>query len=138
MAVDDYSDLFDAAAREWRVDPHLLRAMAERESAGDPRAVSKAGARGLMQFMPDTAKAVGVRDPHDPAQAIFGAAKLMSQLLDKYGDPAHALMAYGSGQGSVDSWLRGAGPEPRYGPKYVEGVLGHYKRFAGAGAGAAL
>jgi hypothetical protein len=71
---------FDEAARLNNLDPTLLRALALGESNGDPRAVSSKGALGLMQFMPDTAKGLGI-DPSDPVQAIYGAAQHLNDRL---------------------------------------------------------
>jgi soluble lytic murein transglycosylase-like protein len=61
--VTAYDPVFEAAGNEWNVDPQLLKAMAIQESGGNPRAVSKAGALGVMQIMPNTAKALGITDP---------------------------------------------------------------------------
>ena len=98
MPLDPNLDpIFDAAGAIHNVDPRLLKAVASQESGGNPSAVSPAGAQGLMQLMPDTAKGLGVADPNDPAQAIFGGAKYLAQGLDKYGDPAKALMYYHGG-----------------------------------------
>lgn len=92
-----YDQIFDDAGREWNVDPQLLKAVMLQESGGDPNAVSKAGARGLMQFMDDTGKRMGITDPFDPAQSIFASAKFMDQLLQQYGSPEKALVAYSGG-----------------------------------------
>ena len=75
MPLSDYDPIFQAAGREWNVDPTLLKAMARRESNGVPNAVSSAGAQGLMQIMPDTQKDLGVTDPNDVVQSIYGSAK---------------------------------------------------------------
>lgn len=97
MPVSDYAPLFEAAGKQYNVDPQLLASVASVESSGDPKAVSPAGAQGLMQLMPATAKALGVADPFDPTQAIPAAAKLLAQNLDRYGTPDKALMAYNAG-----------------------------------------
>lgn len=96
-----YADLFTAAGARHGVDPRLLALVAERESGFDPNAVSSAGARGLMQLMPATAKGLGVLDPFDPTQSVDGAARLLRQNLDAYGNVDEAIAAYNAGGGAV-------------------------------------
>lgn len=96
-----FADLFNAAGAAHGVDPVLLAAMARTESSFDPSAVSPAGAQGLMQLMPGTAKGLGVTDPFDPAQSVQGAAQLMRDLLDRFGRVDHALAGYNAGPGAV-------------------------------------
>ena len=95
--MTDYSALYQAAGKLYNVDPRLLAAVAQTESSGNPDAASPAGAQGLMQLMPATAQALGVKDPTDPAQAIPAAAQLLSQNLDRYGNVPDALKAYNGG-----------------------------------------
>ena len=78
----------------------VLAAVAKTESAFDPNAVSHAGATGLMQFMPATAEEMGV-DPLDPASAIDGAARYLTQNLRRFGSLELALAAYNAGPGRV-------------------------------------
>lgn len=96
-----YADLFNAAGAKYGVDPKLLAAVAKQESSYNPKAVSPAGARGLMQLMPATARSLGVTDPCDPAQAVDGAAKLLRDLLREFGRTDLALAAYNAGPGAV-------------------------------------
>jgi Transglycosylase SLT domain/NlpC/P60 family len=116
-----YARLFEAAGAEHGVSPRLLAAVARQESGFDPRAVSPAGARGLMQLMPGTADGLGVTDPFDPGQAVDGAARLLRTLIDRFGGTELALAAYNAGPGAV---LRYGGvppyPETR---AYVRAVL---------------
>jgi hypothetical protein len=97
----DYSTLIDQAGQKWNVDPRLISSVIGVESSGNPNAVgpdTKYGnASGLGQFIPATAKALGVSDPTDPKQAIPAIAQLLSQNLDRYQDPAKAIMAYHGG-----------------------------------------
>jgi hypothetical protein len=95
-----YRDLFESAGATYRLDPRLLAAVAKVESGFDPDAVSSAGARGLMQFMPATARGMGI-DPSDPAQAIDGAARYLRTQLDRFGSVELALAAYNAGPGAV-------------------------------------
>ncbi|WP_435746837.1 transglycosylase SLT domain-containing protein [Nocardioides sp. SYSU DS0663] len=96
-----YADLFNRAAATYGVDAGLLSAIARQESGFRPDAVSPAGAQGLMQLMPATARGLGVGDPFDPSQAVDGAARLMRDLLDRFGRTDHALAAYNAGPGAV-------------------------------------
>lgn len=95
-----YQGLFDAAEAKYGLPDGLLSAVAKTESSYDPTAVSPAGARGLMQLMPGTARDLGV-DASDPAQAVDGAARLLSQHLDRFGSLPLALAAYNAGPGNV-------------------------------------
>jgi soluble lytic murein transglycosylase-like protein len=100
----------------------------ETESKFNPEAVSQAGAKGLMQLMPATARGLGVTDAHDPKQAILGGAKLLGILTEKYGGKLDlAIAAYNAGSGAVDK----AGGVPPFGEtqKYVPLVLSAYERF---------
>ncbi|WP_370290447.1 transglycosylase SLT domain-containing protein [Nocardioides sp.] len=96
-----FSGLINAAAARTGVPGELLAAVAKQESGFNPTAVSPAGARGLMQLMPGTARGLGVTDPMDPAQAIDGGARLLRSLLDKFGTVEKALAAYNAGAGAV-------------------------------------
>ena len=96
-----YADLFARAGAQYGVSPALLSAVAKQESGYDPSAVSPAGAQGLMQLMPATARGLGVTDSFDPAQAVDGAAKLLRSLLDRFGSTDLALAAYNAGPGAV-------------------------------------
>jgi cell wall-associated NlpC family hydrolase len=95
-----YDALFQQASQRTGVPAVLLSAVARAESGYDPNAVSPAGARGLMQLMPGTARELGV-DPMDPAQAVDGAARLLSQHLRTFGSTELALAAYNAGPGAV-------------------------------------
>ena len=129
MAVNDYDPIIQAAARSWNVDPVLIKAIMHQETGGNPldkygRPITgTSGEKGLMQIMPATARRLGVDDPHDPLQAIFGAAKLLNENLDNsHGNPSVATMAY---NGTPNT------PATR---SYLNSVSGHYKMFAGPGA----
>jgi cell wall-associated NlpC family hydrolase len=96
-----YADLFSSAGKRYGVDPALLSAVAKVESGYRPDAVSPAGARGLMQLMPGTARSLGV-DPDVPSQAVDGAARLLSDHLRTFnGRVDLALAAYNAGPGAV-------------------------------------
>jgi soluble lytic murein transglycosylase-like protein len=96
------------SSRRYGVDPRLLRILCFIESRYRLDAVSPKGARGPMQFMPDTAKRFGVRNPHDPQQAIDAAARYLRDLLMKFGGRVDlALAAYNAGEGTVESFQTG-------------------------------
>jgi cell wall-associated NlpC family hydrolase len=116
-----YAGLFQAAETRYGVPATLLAAVAKQESGFNASAVSPAGARGLMQIMPATAQGLGV-DPMQPAQAVDGAARLLKDLIGRFGRVDHALAAYNAGPGAV---LRydGIPPYPET-QRYVPAVLG--------------
>ncbi len=100
-ATTPYADLFRAASARTGVDAALLAAVAKQESGFNASAVSPAGAQGLMQLMPGTAKGLGVSNAFDPAQAVDGAARLLKGLLSEFGRTDLALAAYNAGPGAV-------------------------------------
>ena len=103
--AQDLEQIIAQAARTYNLPPGLLRAVIQVESGGNPRAVSPAGAQGLMQLMPETARGLGVQDPFDPEQNVMGGARYLRQLLDRYGgDLDRALAAYNAGPGAVERY----------------------------------
>ena len=96
---------FEKVAIKFSVDPALLKAVARAESCFDPSAVSRAGAKGLMQLMPTTAKAMGVTNILDPQQNLLGGAQYLAAMLARYSSDTHlALAAYNAGPGNVDKY----------------------------------
>jgi transglycosylase-like protein with SLT domain len=95
--------LIHEASRAYGVSADLVKAVIQTESAFDPMAVSPVGAQGLMQLMPPTARHLGIKDPFDPRQNIFGGVKYLSILLDRFhGNTALALASYNAGPTVVD------------------------------------
>ena len=95
-----YGDLVEDAAARHRVDPLLVHAVIAVESAYRPDAVSPAGAQGLMQLMPGTARFLGVADPFDPRANVEGGVAYLRRLGDEFGTVL-ALAAYNAGPGAV-------------------------------------
>lgn len=110
-----YEQIVTAHARNYDLDPALLAAVIYTESKFDPGARSAAGAMGLMQLLPDTARGIALRtggakfvvsDLNVPELNIRYGSWYLRHLLDRYGDERTALAAYHAGQGNVDAWRR--------------------------------
>ena len=100
-----YNDAIAEAADLYGVDPDLIRAIIRAESAFNPFAVSRAGAQGLMQLMPEVAEELNVLDPFDPRQNILGGAQYLRRLLDLHkGNVSLAVASYNAGPGAVDRY----------------------------------
>jgi soluble lytic murein transglycosylase len=124
-----YEKLIDRVARAEGLDTDLLRAVVEAESNFDPNAISKKGAVGLMQLMPETARGMGVTDPFHPAKNLEAGARYLRRLIDKYqGKLTLALSAYNAGEKAVDEY-KGIPPYPET-REYVEKVLKAYGKGA--------
>ncbi len=118
-----YSEEIREIAARHGVDPDLVGAVIRAESAFNPRAVSNKGAQGLMQLMPRTASALGVRNVFDPYQNIEGGVRHLRYLLDRYpGNVPLALAAYNAGEKAVD-YYRGIPPYAET-TQYVQKILG--------------
>jgi soluble lytic murein transglycosylase-like protein len=119
-----YEGLIREAAAAYRVDPALIRSIMHAESGFDPSAVSRAGAMGLMQLMPDVAEAFGVEHPFDPRENIMAGARLLRELLDHYrGNVRLAIAGYNAGPAAIESYGR-AVPPFRETQGYVKKVTG--------------
>jgi soluble lytic murein transglycosylase-like protein len=129
--ADALAGLIESTAQRRAVHPALLKAVVAAESAFDAHAVSRAGAQGLMQLLPQTARRYGVADPFDPAANLDGGARYLSDLLKRYhNNLALALAAYNAGEEAVE---RHGGKIPPYAETqaYVPTVLKLYRRFLG-------
>lgn len=122
MAVK-YDEYFTKASQRYGVDKNLLIAVAKTESGIDSNAVSSAGAVGVMQLMPSTAKMLGVSNSYDAEQNIMGGAKYLAQLIDEFdGNTELALASYNAGV----TRIKNSSEVPDYAEEYVEKVKANY------------
>lgn len=133
LYTDLYEEAIDDAAREHKIDPSLIRAVIHVESNFNPKAVSRKGAKGLMQLMPGTARMLGVRNAFVPELNIAGGARYLATLLKRYGNESHALAAYNAGDLHVQRY-NGIPPfsETR---EYVRRVLHLKKQYTAVANG---
>ncbi|HSP14226.1 MAG TPA: lytic transglycosylase domain-containing protein [Thermoanaerobaculia bacterium] len=121
------ASLIDEASRTHGVDPRLVAAVAGRESAFNADAVSRVGACGIMQLMPETARYLGVSDVFDARQNVFAGARYLRTLLDTFkGDLDRTLAAYNAGPGAVAKY--NGVPPYRETKAYVAAVRATYER----------
>jgi len=131
--VRDFLPHIKKSAKKHDLDPHLLHAMVDTESAFNPQAKSKAGAIGLMQLMPQTAKQLGVQDSWNPQQNIAGGALYLRQLLDMFNQNLTlSIAAYNAGENAI---IRAGNAIPNYPEtkRYVKKVLKRYNELKQAG-----
>lgn len=125
-AVGEIADLVRQSAHKYGVDPTLAEAVAKAESNFSPKAVSEAGAVGVMQLMPETAAALGVTDPYNARQNVEGGVKYIKQLLNAFdGDVTKAVAAYNAGPQAVKAY-NGVPPYAET-QEYVKKVLDVYR-----------
>jgi soluble lytic murein transglycosylase-like protein len=117
------------ASQRYSVDYNLVRAVIKAESNFNPKAVSRAGAKGLMQLMPQTASILQVNDSFHPEENIDGGVRYLRYLLNLYNDNLQlALAAYNAGEKAVFKY-RGIPPYPET-QTYVQRVLGYYQKYS--------
>lgn len=123
---DRYDHLIHKASKTHGVSFHLVKAMIKVESDFNPRAVSRAGALGLMQIMPENLEPLQIRDPFDPFENIMGGTKYLKYLLNRFdGQVSMALAAYNAGPDRVEKHNRiPPFPETR---NYVKNVIKYYR-----------
>ncbi len=132
-ASQSLDDIFQKAAQKYDVPVSLLKAIGKAESNFNPNAVSCAGAQGVMQLMPATAKSLGVTDSFDAEQNIMGGAKYIKQMLDRYdGNVKLALAAYNAGSGNVEKY--GGIPPFKETQNYVTKVMSYAGETLTAGS----
>ena len=137
VAAEKYEAEIARCADNHGVDSALVKAVIKAESNYDNRAISRAGAQGLMQLMPATARLRNVDNPFNPTQNIDGGVRHLKYLLSTFGDTKLALAAYNAGENAVRKY-NGVPPYPET-KNYVSTVLSHYGRYSGLvpGTGAA-
>jgi soluble lytic murein transglycosylase-like protein len=124
----EISNLVTTASFETGTPPGLVRAVLMAESAGDPTAISLAGAQGLMQLMPGTAAGCGIADAFEPNQNVQCGAAYLKRMLQRYhGDVTLAVAAYNAGPGAVDRY-HGVPPYPET-RAYVARVISAYQSY---------
>lgn len=126
-ATQDLSTIITSASARSRIDADFIASVIRAESANNPRAVSRKGAKGLMQLMPETASTLGVEDSFDPSQNVDGGVRYLQDLLTLYnGDAAKALAAYNAGPQRVQQY-HGV-PPYRETHAYVARIINDYNR----------
>lgn len=121
-----FDELIEKISAKYDVDAALVKAVIKAESNFNPKAVSSAGAQGLMQLMPSTAAGLGVMDAFDPEQNVDGGVRFLCDLLKRYsGSVELALAAYNAGPGAVDRY--GGIPPYQETQTYVNRVVGYMK-----------
>ena len=132
MKTTDLDQIFELASKRYHIPVSLLKAVAKAESNFNAKAESGAGAQGIMQLMPATAKSLGVTDPFDAEQNIMGGAKYLSQMLQKFdGNTEFSLAAYNAGPGNVLKY--GGIPPFEETQNYVAKVMGYCDNNFAAG-----
>lgn len=127
-----FDELISSTASRYGIDPHLVRAIVKAESDFDEMAVSKKGAKGLMQLMPETASRMGVKDIHDPVDNVEGGIRYLSKLLKMFDwQVPLAVAAYNAGENAV---VRYGNRIPPYNETqtYVKRVLRYYSHYKGS------
>lgn len=129
LEAGKFDDFIEQMGRKYRLDPYLIKAVIRAESAWNPNAKSSAGAQGLMQLMPGTAKQLDCDDALDPAQNIEAGSRYLRMMLDEFkGDLVLAIAAYNAGPGAIKKY-NGVPPykETR---AYVKRVMGYYREYS--------
>ncbi len=122
----DLEPVIQAAAAKYGVDAAVVKGVIQAESGFNANAVSPVGARGLMQLMPGTARALGV-DPSDPEECIDGGTKYLKQMIDRFGSLESGLAAYNAGPSAVTRY--GGVPPYTETQNYVRKVVGYIDQY---------
>lgn len=137
LVLDTYDSFIEEASKRFNIPMALIKAVIAIESNFDPKAISRAGAQGLMQLMPTTATEMGVRDVFDPRQNILGGTRYLRVLTNSYnGDLVLTLASYNAGQKQVNRAMKI--PPIAETQSYVRRVLRLYFAFKDQAAGKAF
>jgi soluble lytic murein transglycosylase len=122
LFATSYDEVIEREAKSHDIDASMVSALIRAESNFQPRAVSRKGARGLMQLMPATARRLSVRKPFDPGSNVRGGVKYLRELVDRFGHhPELVLAAYNAGEGAVETY--GGVPPYRETIEYVNRIM---------------
>lgn len=122
----DFNEIIDNTSKKYNISSSIIKAVIKAESNFNPSVVSSAGAMGLMQLMPDTARSLGVDEPFDPVENIEGGVKYLKDMLTKFGGNLElALAAYNAGPGNVVKY--GGIPPFQETQNYVTKIMGYIK-----------
>lgn len=126
--IREYSTIINQASRRFGIESSLIKAVIKAESDFDYKAVSRKGARGLMQLMPKTMDQMEVKDPFNPEENIFGGTRYLSLLLERFNnDKKLALAAYNAGPERVEEY-QGVPPFPET-KSFISKVLNYYFQY---------
>jgi len=125
LAYPALREIIEEASQKSGLPPELIDAVIRTESGYRPRAISKAGAKGLMQLMPKTARSLGVKNALDPRENVLGGSRYLRQMIERFGRVSHALAAYNAGPGAVAKY-KGV-PPYRETQRYVQVVWQRYQ-----------
>ena len=128
-STDKYDDIITDASDQYGVDSRLVKAIIKAESDFNPRAVSRKGAMGLMQIMPENFQHLQIENPFDPRENIMGGTRYFKYLYDRFeGQLALSLAAYNAGPTTVDNYNKSI-PPYRETEQYIERVLKYYYNY---------
>lgn len=128
LYIDENHDAIDKASKKYGIDSSLIKAVIRAESAFNSRATSKKGAQGLMQLMPYTAEYLSVEDAYEPEENIFGGAKYLSMLMERFKNNTElVLAAYNAGPENVEKY-KGVPPFEET-KNFIKKVMTYYNQY---------
>jgi len=126
--ITDFDPIIKKAADKYNIPERLIKSIIKQESNFNPYAVSRKGAKGLMQIMPETAKLLGIKDVFNPEENIEGGVKYLRMMLDRFGgDLVKALAAYNAGPEAVEKY--NGMPDYTETKNYIRNILNYLNVF---------